>query len=322
MLHQAEGLMTEMASQQASTLASLVGEYSTEGLVSREGSTLNLASVEKELGVVEISIADSQGVVVAPSSRVGRSVKSHPLFGEANRSQSSESREYDGMIEVLHPIRAVLVQGMPPSIVGFSFLKFNPDALVEEAGRPGRRGLLHLVLLLVVCSVLFLGIWRTSSVPVRDLREETELAIRGHVPEVKTRTRWPELETLAHSINRILQRVEGGGAPADEGVDTLLAALPCAVLLLGQSGEVSRVNPWMCRLLGSEEPRLLGRPLGGVVTDPGLLSRLEHMLRSIAGGQGRIFSESVNFGGQPRRLIVAGEPRGDGGLLHGVVVVA
>ena len=49
--------------------------------------------------------------------------------------------------------------------------------------------------------------------PLRHVQEETELAMKGNLPQVTSIGHWPEMEELVHSINRVMRRA-GPAAPA------------------------------------------------------------------------------------------------------------
>jgi len=174
----------------------------------------------------------------------------------------------------------------------------------------------------------FVGVWQVSTRPVRALREETELAIRGHVSQVRSTIRWEAIDQLAHSINRLLERMGGGGGMQASGgnggaqLESVLEAVPSVLFVLDESQRITHANRAALHVLSKESAQTVGKPVLEVLTDPGVSSRLQHMLQCIGAGQGTIFSDHVSLGGQSRRLTVSGSLGGTGQLSHAVVVIS
>ena len=322
MMGQANSAMERLAIQQGASMAEILAHHNGPMLVKQRDTDLDILPVSKRVGVLEALITGPQGYVKAPAAKRGRSLQNHPLYNESFTSRRPATRMHDGNLEVMAPVIAS-VQGLPPGIVGYTFLKYDTKKVVESVGQPTTRALASFVLVFLVFTGLFLVVWQLATRPVRALREETELAIRGHVPQVRSKVRWESLEELAHSINRTLDRMggEGGGAQGgSEALETVLEAVPDPLFVLNSSLQLTLANRAALHMF-QLDAAALGTPIAQVVTDPDLSGRLQHMLQCIGAGQGTIFADHVSVGGQARRLTVAGRPLGGGKLSHAVVVV-
>ncbi len=322
MMGQANSAMERLAIQQGASMAEILAHHNGPMLAKGRETDLDILPVSKRVGVLDALITGPQGYVKAPAAKRGRSLSNHPLYNESFTSRRPATRMHDGNLEVMAPV-IVSVQGLPPGIVGYTFLVYDTKKVVESVGQPTMRALASFVLVLLIFAGLFLVVWQLATRPVRALREETELAIRGHVPQVRSRVRWDSLEELAHSINRTLDRMGGdgaGGQGGSEALETVLEAVPDPLFVLNSSLQLTLANRAALHMF-QLDAAALGSPVSQVVTDPDLSGRLQHMLQCIGAGQGTIFADHVSVGGQARRLTVAGRPLGGGQLSHAVVVV-
>ncbi len=322
MMGQANSAMERLAIQQGASMAEILAHHNGPMLAKGRETDLDILPVSKRVGVLDALITGPQGYVKAPAAKRGRSLSNHPLYNESFTSRRPATRMHDGNLEVMAPVIAS-VQGLPPGIVGYTFLVYDTGKVVESVGQPTMRALASFVLVLLLFAGLFLVVWQLATRPVRALREETELAIRGHVPQVRSKVRWDSLEELAHSINRTLDRIggDGGGAQGgSEALETVLEAVPDPLFVLNSSLQLTLANRAALHMF-QLDGAALGAPVSQVVTDPDLSGRLQHMLQCIGAGQGTIFADHVSVGGQARRLTVAGRPLGGGQLSHAVVVV-
>ena len=185
-----------------------------------------------------------------------------------------------------------------------------------------------LALLFVVMVGVFVGVWRLTARPVSQLREDTELALRGHLREVKSTVKWPPMTELAHSINRVFARVEGGapgggGGGDDRPLRALVQASAWPVLVLDAQSRVLHINDAALYVFGVQREAAAGRSVMELMTDPEIADKMTRMLQAVGSGQAPIVAEPVVLAGEQRRLTVAGEPRPSGGSLdYAVVVIA
>jgi len=325
---QSDAALERMAIEQGVVTADVLGHHNAPALAKGLETQLDVLPVSRREGVVQALILSTQGYVNAPAAKRGRTYANHELFGEAVSSRRTATRMHEGLLEVFSPIVGTLQEGLPPSVVGYAFIQYDTDKVVESIAKPSGRLIAGIIVLILGFGGCFLVGWQIAARPVSFLREETELAIRGHVNQVKSRVHWEALAQLAHSINRLLERMGGAtGAgsmsPTDSSeLETVLEAVPSVLFVLDETQLITHANRAALHVLGKSASQTLGRPVLEVVTDPGVSGRLQHMLQCIGAGQGTIFSDHVSLGGQPRRLTVSGRPIGSGNVSHSVVVIS
>jgi hypothetical protein len=101
----------------------------------------------------------------------------------------------------------------PRQIVGYALLEYDPAAVTESVANPLVAIVAGLFVAGAVAGLLVVGAWWLVLRPLAALREETELALLGDQQDVVSPVRMPQLEQLAHSINRAVTRARSAGAP-------------------------------------------------------------------------------------------------------------
>ena len=177
------------------------------------------------------------------------------------------------------------------------------------------------------------GVWALADRPLAKLRDEAELAIKGHSPNLTSPVKWHSLEALAHTTNRALARAAGMPDPspapdpvvervvervveADGRLPTMFIACTFPVVLLDAQGCVSDANDWGQHLLGQAVEGLRGQPLVALVSPPAR-ERLEILWQGISTGQEPVLADNIDFGEGPRPCTLAAGP----GLSHAVLVI-
>jgi len=327
-MSQSDVALERMAVEQGLITAQVLGHHNAPSMAKGLDTQLDVLPVSKREGVVQALLLNTQGYVNAPAAKRGRTYANHELYGEAISSRRPGTRMHEGLLEVISPIIGSIQPGLPPSVVGYAFIQYDPEKIIESVAKPSGRFMAGIVVIVLGFVGCFLGGWQVSSRPVKSLREETELAIRGHVNQVTSRVRWESMDQLAHSINRMLERMGGAeglpmqssGQPSE--LETVLEAVPSVLFVLDGSQRITQANRAALHVLGKPASQAVGRPVMEVVTDSGVSGTLQHMLQCIGAGQGTIFSDHVSLGGQPRRLTVAGRPVAPGQISHAVVVIS
>ncbi len=234
-----------------------------------------------EPGVKVCMLTNSQGIVRAPPEKVRQSIGGKDYFEEANvRGKVTAWRKGSGQWHVLAPIRVAHVEGAPASIAGWAYILFDVDTAVAESTPVFGRLIAGLVVLFGILTATGLSIWRLSTAPIVSVREELELAMRGHVAQVAVPSEWKHLRDLTHSINRLLIRWKRGDkSPGAGGLDPALLAslvvdMPVPVFLVGADLVVQGVSQSAASWLSADPESLKGRSLSELLPDPAFLDTL------------------------------------------------
>ena len=314
----ADGAMLQMGLERGVALAEALGHRNAQTLVTSEISGYDMAPVSGKMGVKEAMILDSTLRTRAPPDSQTRNLSKNETITQAVSTRQPALRSVGSRWEIAVPVRASRDDGAPQTVVGFVWLDYDADEVASEAGNVGPQTVAGFLLALALAAGFYFGIWKLGVGPVAQLREDTELALRGHVNRVDATVRWAQLEELAHSINRVFARVSGG---PDRRLPSVLAASPYPIILV-DGVRVSEVNDAALYVLQTPRDQVLGKPLLEVVTDPAVSAKLTALLQAIGAGQAPVVAESAVIAGAQRRITVAGEAGAGGAVSFAVVVIA
>ncbi len=278
-----------------------------------------------EPGVKVCMITNDQGIVRAPPEKVRQSIGGKDYFAEANvRGRVTAWRKGSGQWHVLAPIRVAHVDGAPASIAGWAYILFDVDTAVSESTPILGRLIMALVVLFGILMTTGLSIWRLSTAPIIAVREELELAMRGHVGQVAVPSEWKHLRDLTHSINRLLIRWKrgdrgGGGGGLDPAVLTgMVTDLPVPVFMVGADLAVVGVSAAAAAWLSSTPDALVGKPLGELLPDPAFLDTLRAACAQVAGGDPKTSAQATQIGAN--RVAIRAVNTGSAGVVAVVAV--
>ncbi len=325
----ASGKIEVMSVERGIALAELVGYRNLHAIVDRKSSLIDTRFLEGRPGVKFAMVTDSRGVVLAPAERAGKTLEKNQAYVDAAMEGRVGKNWEDGLLELMVPIKAVTHDGAPISTVGYAYLLYDARDVAAMVGSLTFRFSLSILLMVAVAVALFLAFWRLAVVPIVQLREETELAVKGHQEKAFARVHWRQLEELAHSINRAVTRMDGhapeedqaGAGRADPRVDALLLASGYPVLVIDDRLCIVQVNAAAAYTLGVAEEGAVGSNVIDLLPEREVGAKLRRMLDAIGASQGNVFSDMVVLSGQERRVTVAGEPGGQGGAPRYSVVV-
>ncbi len=195
-------------------LAESLANRNAQPLAEQRGLALDTAFMLERDGVRAALVADKTGTVMAPAEKLRTSVAALPAFAEA--SQTGEVVRLpieEGRYQIVAPMRAQAGGVGPRQIVGYALLEYDPAAVTESVANPLVAIVAGLFVAGAVAGLLVVGAWWLVLRPLAALREETELALLGDQHDVVSPVRMPQLEQLAHSINRAVTRARSAGAP-------------------------------------------------------------------------------------------------------------
>lgn len=332
--------LEQMSVERGVAIAQGVGHSNAASLAAR-GLDYELASFERLDEVGKVLLLGSDGSVVAPINQASKSLADDELFKTAKKERREATQPGEGgLTRIIVPVRgAPNAEGStadaPKVVVGYAYIEYDAATAAAAVASPMTRLAASLLFLALVLGGAVGGVFVFAERPLRQLRDEAELAISGHNEQLQAPVKWGALEDLTHTLNRALARAAGrpdpSPAPAaepvvqtvvekvvepDARVDTLLAACTFPVILLDAEGRVAQANDWGQHLLGRPLAELQGQALldlvAGVPRD-----RLDAMWQGISQGQAPVLADDIDFGEGPRSATLAAGP----GLSHAILVV-
>ncbi len=339
---QEEALIQE-ARRRASALVLALASANREALRLGEDILVDTSLVAKEDGVVEASLLDRGGRVVAPAAKLHQ----RPADARTQKALASETLliQMAGPqeIDLALPIRALDPATGVFSRVGTARLIFTLQGVGQLTGGLRLVSLISLLAYLALGSAAAWLLMRLTRRPLLRLRDDIEAGIKGDLEQVTPSLKFPELDQLASSINRALAKLAQSqaapppppapvAAPAARpsaaqglGLKDLAAMLGEAVLVLDGGNLLMMANSAACAALGSSQASLQGRHLLEIIPDKALLAQMLSLMEQAkasgggplsAGGMGADGGLSVAVrmdlapDGEPRSILltVAGWP--------------
>ena len=307
----ADSVIENMAVQQGVLLCEGLGHRNATSIVANDQLALDVDFVLDEPGVKQALLLDSHGDVIAPPNKTTSSLRRDDLFVESQSEKAPVYAYEDGLTRIVTPIRGPATRGAPSfgSIIGYAVLSYDASSVADQQASFVLRGLASLFWLAIALAVAFGGVWFLAAKPLKDLREETELAMKTG-GRVAPPAGWPEAGDLVHSINRVLARAGGQPEADDEGLfDAMLAAATFPVFVLDAEARVLRANDWGGHLAGLPVGDLVGRPLVGLFSEKGASDRLRAMIQGVKTAP--VLADRFEIGGSERQVTLAAKTTGD-----------
>lgn len=227
-------------------------------------------------------------------------------------------------------------------LVGVAFITFDAQVVADQATNAGLLYGVALVILVLASAGGALLVIRATEPAIARLQEDTELVIRGDLKQVRSLIKMKELEALAHSINRLIQKAPQTGAsrsvaedmaagrapsaalalPAQAGpvdnagatatVRAVVSAIEDAVIVVDSESNVVEVNKPAERLFGLIPSRVRGKHLLEAITDQDLLNTVLDVINEVtAAPDGVVARDATLPGGKAGRISAAGVRQGN-----------
>jgi PAS domain-containing protein len=290
--------------ERAKALSLALSARNIDAIAQQNNLALDANFLLGQPGVKVSMITDQRGVVRAPPEKVRQSIGGKDYFEVATeRGGVSVWRKGGGLYHVLAPIRVAHVEGAPASIMGWAYLQYDVSTAVSESTPVLGRFVFALMVLFGIFGAVGLSIWRLSTAPISAVREELELAMRGHIGQIAVPTEWRHLRDLTHSINRLLYRWKRGdqGSEAAELDPGLLVSMvqdmPVPVFMVGTELEVLGVSGAAAAWLQVQPDALEGRKLAELLPDHAFLELLSKAVASVTRGAQPTAAQATSVGG-------------------------
>lgn len=318
-LFRASNVAEEQALERGRALALALSVRNQDAIVELNNLKLDTSFILGEKGVKMAMITDSRGLVRAPAEKVSQSLAGKEYFSEATTlGRSVWWEKGGGEWHVLYPIRTKVVDGAPASIAGWAYVLYDVDAMVEDSTPMAGRLVMSLLVIALGLGASGVAVWRLVSIPVRGVRDDLELAMRGHLEQVKAGMEWDQMRDLAHSINRLLGRwrqaaaAQPAAAPSSPAADpALLAAnlaalvsnLAVPVFLLDAEARVVQASGAASQWLGVPLASLAGARIGDVLPEPAFQEKVHGVCARLLRKEATNLSESALVGANQARIV-------------------
>jgi len=322
----ANSSIEEIAIERGIALAESLGNRNARAMANAERLGMEMSPVKGKAGVKRAILANTGGTVLAPPEKAHTTISSKEIFKLVTKERKAVYQWMDDepYVAIAVPIRGQVTEGGPVQIIGFSYLVYDAAGVADSIGRPTVRVVMFAITLGVTMVLLGIGLYRLAALPVAQLREDTELVLRGHMSEVKSPLKWKQLEDLAHSINRVFARAREGGsvAPAeDKRLGVLVQASAYPVVAMDGGGRVTHINDAALYVFQARREDARDASIIELMTDPAMSAKITSMLRIVGSGKAAVVAEPAVVGGEQRRITIAGERNAAGDALEFALMV-
>ncbi len=275
----------EQTLSRARALGLALGARNITAVAKQNNLALDATFILKERGVQLALITDSRGIVRAPPEKVRQSIATKDFFKEANQlGQTVTWNGGGGEWHVLSPIKVSPVEGAPASLEGWAYILYDTGVVLDESVPSGTWLLASVMVTFLAFGATGVLAWQMASRPVKELRDELELALHGHLSRVSTVVDWKELRDLAHSVDRVLGRWSRAGAGGrdrstapDAGIEAIgvmVRGLSVPVFLVEGCDKLLEISDGALSWLGLNRDQALARGLATLLPDEAFLDSL------------------------------------------------
>jgi hypothetical protein len=206
------------AKKRAASLARALAETNRRAISENNMSTLSTFSIEREDGVKEaIIISRSDGTVIAPASKAGRTMDI-PFLNEVQRSSRDIVRGIDATtIGASFPIEKYDMEKQEAVPVAFAVVIYDISILAMDDGIIVSLFMQNLVIASLFGAVLFFFLYKLIEFPITSLNRQLDQALRDKSDNIENTFLFPPLQSLAGNISSLLTRYLSGDNQAPQG---------------------------------------------------------------------------------------------------------
>lgn len=227
------------AKRRASSLARTVALSNQQALATGNSSMLTVGTVETEEGVKQVLIVQhSDGMILAPASRAGVATELSFIHRARKESRSQVSEIDMNTIGASYPIGQFNPNTGEPEVKAHAIVIYDVSSLRFDDGRTISLFMQTLIIATLVAAVIFYFMWKLIELPIRNLNQQLDLAMREKRDDIQMPTQFPALQALTGNISSLLTRyiTSGGGQNAGGGIGVAINKTAEAESLVGISG--------------------------------------------------------------------------------------
>ncbi len=295
---------------------------------------LDTESVLQESGVVEASIADKSLRVRAPLA-----YSSSILNDQTSREALIESKvitDFPKNIDVLlrtisheskydfaYSIRVWNDETGGFETIGIAKIVFSPQEVIQSHFNIEEMRKKAIIILLIPLFLIFLGIYFSTILPIRKLRQSVENAAYTDTKEISQPCAFDELQKLAESIqssittrsfapqtSSLAGAQEGFGITQEDAQSdarkniwhAVINKLEEGIIIVDNQKVIEEVNHRAVEMLKLIHNGGVGEPINTIITDQDVIFAMNDLIEKIQSNQEESPSFVVNYGGPGRRL--------------------
>ena len=302
----AKSSILKESQNRASSLARNLANSNKKALVENSGA-LSTYSAEVEEGVRTVYIIqDSDGMILAPSTKAGRSSDS-PFTQKVRKERRALTTQIDSStLGASAPIDVYDPESGEMKVKAHAIVIYDISSLAFDEGKTISLFMQTLMIASLVGFFLFFFIYKLIEFPIKNLSEQLDLSLREKRAELQSTFQFEPLQNLISNMNSVLTRFihgsDGGSQQSstienkDSEVENLMKMVGAPSLAISSEGRVISANPGF-EQLARVSPGTLQQ--GGVdaIPDNSLQQNIEHLIGKARENPYGIHSDHLEFNG-------------------------
>lgn len=302
-----DSIMAE-SMRRASSLAKTMAEVNQQNILQGNFTAMSTHLAETEEGVKQaFIIQQSDGMIVAPASRAGRTPDIAFVHKARKEPKSSVAVIDSNTIGASYPIGLYDPNTGEPSVKAHAVVIYDVSSLAFDTGRAISLFMQTLLIASLVGLLIFYFMYHLIEYPVRVLNDKLDLALREKSDNIALDFQFPIFQNLVGNVNSLLTRVlhgssemqsshAGSGKEGEAENLVQLMMLPCAAI--HSMGHIISCNSRFEQFARSTKDQIQGQQISAL-GDISLQQNIEHLLKKTKENPYSIHSDQLEFSGQP-----------------------
>lgn len=237
--------------KRAKLIAKQIVDRNSSVIAAKMETKADIGSLDREDGVRVAVLVDTDGRVLAPSSRFNQYLSVGPEANYFARVKALYQKGHedtmfaanDGLMIVIEPLKILNPQYGKNVVSALAVVSLDMSITLPDMGEIGVTYSETLAMTAIIAAIFLIILYRITLKPLEVLNEDLDKVLKGDIAQITREFKFPELDPLYDLINSTAQRVSrmgGGGGNTTEAVgpsiDEYVAPLRSIGDQLGKGG--------------------------------------------------------------------------------------
>jgi PAS domain-containing protein len=213
------GMVIQEVGRRARFMARQISETNAQFMASRNESRTDLGLVEGADGVRMAALADLDGRIIAPASRLNQYLVAGAAAAASKRAAQAfrNGKETGVVLEAgedalvaIEPVKAILPATGRSAVIGMAIVSMDTSMTTLQLGESGTVYSQAIIFSGVFGLLIAFILYRLTLRPLQVLNEDMDKVLKGDMAQVTREFKFEELGPLWDLINSTLQRIPRG----------------------------------------------------------------------------------------------------------------
>ncbi len=169
-------------------------------------SAINLSSATSEAGVIEALIIDTNGSIIAPSSKAGKHPNIPFLHSARLGGKTAIKQISSNEIGAIVPVSTYNSETGSQSVSAYSFVHYDMGSIAIDDGRTLSLYIQIFFISLIVGGVLFYFLYKLFEYPIAQVNSQLDKELRNPMGNINLKFNFSLVQKLISNINSALTR--------------------------------------------------------------------------------------------------------------------